>query len=436
MQTIKEETITTFDYNDKQYRILGYFIIIVIFILFGSWSYLAKLESAVSAPAKIKVESFRKKIQHLEGGIVKKIHINEGDFVTKSQILLTLDNTHVKAKLEVLRSNLYVLEAKRARLIAERDNLSTIPFKLDIDNQLSDIHKRQQQIFDINLSSRNGERKIIEYKILQLKSSMNGLNALIKSKNKRISSYNDEINIFRKLIKEGFTNKQQIRELERNLSLIEGEVAENLSQIRTTNVQISENQLQILQLDKSTKFETINQLDEIQNSIFELQESLKSSKDILARTNVYAPVSGKVLGLSIHTIGGVISPGTVILDIVPKADKLILEAKVQPSDINRINLTQEVELRFSTLKKSSTIISYGVIESISADSITDDTTGEYYYIVRININNNSLIELNNLGLSLLPGMPAEVLIKTGKQTFFEYIIQPITDLLANSFIEE
>ncbi|WDD99327.1 HlyD family type I secretion periplasmic adaptor subunit [Thalassomonas actiniarum] len=421
-----------------RYHKLGYAFIAVIFAGFGSWSALAPLDSAVIAPATVTVESFKKQVQHLEGGIVKKIYAREGEFVQASQLLLELDDTQIKVQLQLLEGELLTLGAQQARLIAERDNLAEIVFDNlhDGDPRIAEIRKGQQHIFATRLSVKNGEEEILQHKIKQLTASVEGLHGLIASKNKRIRSYEAELTDLRKLMQQGYANKAQIRQLERDQAELEGEVAEHSSQIAGIEIQVGETRLEILQLTKNFQTETADQLDQVHQLLLDKQERLRSLQDILARTRIYAPVAGKVLGLSVHTLGGVIKPGATILELVPQADNLVLDAQVSPADISRLELAQAVELRFNTFKKAATVIAYGEVVNISADSLVNEEAERAYYLARVALSRESLDELEKEGKILLPGMPAEVLIKTGQQTFLDYILQPVTDMLARSFIEE
>lgn len=259
-----------------------------------------------------------------------------------------------------------------------------------------------------------------------------------RGRERLVNSYRSELQDFRSLLEEGFTEKQKVRELERNLADNEGQMGGLQSDIAATELEIGETELKITQLEKELQREVAKELGEVQEHLFELKEKIQSLESTVNRTVVTAPESGMVLGLSVHTLGAVIPPGGNILDIVPQREKLIVEAQVSLTDIDRVKLGQPAEVRFSAFKARETPKTEGRLISLSADRIVDQRNKDVppYYLARVEVAPESLEKLRKQGLELVPGMPAEVLIGTGSRTLLQYLTQPLSDSFARSFIED
>lgn len=434
----KSTPVTQSNYCDKSLRRFGYTLAMAMLLTFGGWAGFAPLNSAVVAPATVTVEGFRKKVQHLEGGIVSEIHAKEGQFVAQNQLLLTLDKTQLEAQIQILDTEILSAMALQSRLVAERNNDSEPDFsKLNANGSVgTEIYASQLAVFHASRDSRLGEQQILQNKIEQLQASKLGLKALITSKQARIQSYQLELEDFGKLADRGYSSKQQVRHIERLKAEIEGEVAEHRSQIASLEIQSGETELQILQLSRQFLLDTTSQLDEVQSLILDKTERRKALLEKLTRSDIVAPVAGRVLGTSVHTIGGVIMPAETILELVPEEDALIVDARVSPAEVSRLTPGQRVDLRFSTLKQAKTMVLYGEVLSVSADKLTDQQQDYPYYLARISVLPSSQERLLNAGVSLLPGMPAEVHIKTGEQTLMAYMMQPVRDMFARSLTEQ
>ncbi len=418
---------------------IGYAVILVVFVFLLGWAYLAPLDSASHAPGIVTVESYRKTIQHLEGGIVNEILVRDGQLVEKGELLIVLDDTQLKAQLEIAKSQYIAVLALQARLIAERDHLEQIDFDAFIreqqqKNEVEQVMSIQQQVFVTRRAAREGEVSVLKQRIDQLKEQIRGLRELVKSEKKEIHLYREEIEEFKALLKDGYTDKSRMREMQRRVAELEGSVSKNQSAITAANIQIGEAELQILQIEKQFQLEVAEKLSEATTRINDLRERIIAIEDKISRTRITAPESGMVISMSIHTIGGVIAPRSPILEIVPQNEALIVEAKVSPTDIDKVRSGLISEIRFSAFKSATTPIIEGVVVSVSADVLFDKQSGLSYYLARIRVTKDSEEKLK--GLTLMPGMPAEVLIKTGERTLFQYLIQPVTDAFARSFNED
>lgn len=427
--------------DDAPIRRLGYLLVIVMFGCFGIWSAFAPLGSAALAPGSVAVEGYRKTVQHLEGGIVKAIHVRDGDNVTKGQVLMELEDTSSRAQLETLRGQLFSSLAREARLIAERDNKTKISYPALLMDEHHDPRaledmRVQDQSFIIRKHSRDGEIGILKEQRRQLQAKIEGIKAQKASRNSLAGSYNKDLNDFRAMLKEGYVEKQTVTELERRLAQAQGDEGDFSANMATAQTQISEIELKILQIDKEFQREVIDELSKVQAELSELREKTQWLADTVTRTIIKAPEAGMVLGLGVHTIGAVIPPGGHILDLVPQQEKLIIEAQVSPMDIDRVHIGQTTGIRFSAFKSAKTPKVEGLLIALSADRLTDEKNQVSYYLARVEVDKKGLEDLKERGLILLPGMPAEVLINTGDRTFFEYLMQPISNIFARSLIED
>lgn len=429
--------------DDHHFRFVGLIIVLSIFGGLGAWSALAPLSSAALAPGVITVENYRKTVQHLEGGIVKTILVRDGDMVKKDQILVILEDTQPSALLEVIRGQYFISLARESRLMAQQNGWDKILYPEELleyqgDLRSKDAIQMQNQTFNVRKHAYQGEVELYQGQIEQLRAKADGLRAQKSSRDRLVNSYRSELRDFRELLKEGYADKQKVREFERNLAEKEGERGELISSFAAAELEISETQLKILQLQKELQREVAKELSEVQAELFELRERLQSLQDTVLRTDIKAPDAGMVLGLQVHTLGAVIPPGGKILDIVPQNEKLIVEARVSLLDIDRVSIGQIAEIRFSAFKSRTTPKVEGKLITVSADRLVDEESRdkEPYYLARVEITSQGLEDLARSELKLLPGMPAEVLINTGERTLLQYLMDPLSDAVARSFIED
>ena len=431
------ETEFTLETSDRTPRRIGLLILAIVFGGFGLWAVLAPLDSAALAPGVITVKSHRKAVQHLEGGIVSEILVTDGQLVEQGQKLLVLDATQARAELGILRGQYYTVRATERRLVAERDLSSVVEFPVTLnvqDARAREAVRNEEQIFEARRSDRLGEIEVLEQRVIQLDSQVEGLQALIASKEEIILSYNEEVQDLTELLSEGFVDKQRLRELQRSRSRALGEVADHRSAIAQAEVKMGETKLQKLQLNKRFITEVVDQLAESQATVYDLRERISAIEDRVRRSVITAPVAGIVLGMNTHTIGGVVQGGKVLLDIVPELAELVVEARLSPMDIDRVSIGMDATIRFSAFKNATTPTIHGSLTKISADRLVDEQTGQPYYLIQVVVSDEGKEMLGSL--ILIPGMPAEVLIKTGERTLFEYLAQPARNAFARSLIED
>lgn len=432
-----DESLASLPASDRTPRMIGFLIVFVTFGLFGTWATFAPLDSAALAPGVVTVQSYRKTVQHLEGGIVKELHARDGDLVAAGDPLIVLDDTQVRAEYGMTRSQLVAAQAMEARLRAERDDAEQIDFgnMLESGSQRAiEAQEGETQVFNARRGSRLGETAVLEKRIGQLREQIAGLQSMVATKRSLETSYRDEIGELTELLAEGFVDKQRLLEQQRRLDMLRAEVAEHQSEITKTSLQISETELQILQLKKDFSADVVAQLAEVQTKVFDLQERMAALEDRLSRIVIRAPEHGMILGMKVHTIGGVVSPATPLLDIVPSVSDLIVEAQVSPVDIDRVDVGKEADIRFSAFNSSTTPVIKGVVRQVSADRLINEETGMPYYLARVALTEAGAQSLG--ALKLQPGMPAEVLINTGNRTMLQYLMQPATDAFARSLIED
>ncbi len=413
----------------------GAFFIILFFGVFGYWATIAPLESAAIAPGIVSPDSKRKSIQHLEGGIVAAILVEEGQTVNAGDVLLRLDETQQKASLDLLTTRLLAAQALNARLIAERDNKTEITFPQSViqkqDNKdVAEMIKGQTNIFDARRQSLNGQIAIMEQKIKQIEEEVQGMNNLAASQNEQYRLIQDEIESNLKLFDKGLSGKSRLRELQRELAVISGERSQNMATIARSKQNIGEAYLQITELKTNALNEVVQKLGETQAKLFDLAENVRVTRDVLTRTTIKAPLPGTIVNLRVHTVGGVISPGQVLMDIVPTDDRLIVEAKVEPNDIEVMKPGLKALVRLTAFSQKRVQPIEGRVITVSADSLREERTGKDYFLIRVEITE----EIDDT-LILFPGMTAEVLIITGSRTTLEYISSPILQSFGRAFRE-
>ena len=414
----------------------GLILLVVVFGVFGLWAAIAPLDGAAFALGTVTVKSYKKVVQHLEGGIVADILAQDGDPVESGEPLLISDDTQPKTSLEIVNSQFIALKMKEARLIAERDGSETVSYPtqlaLSSANAAQEV-EAQNEVFNARKAANEGRIQILEQRVEQLKSQVVGLEALRTTKEMLAQSFEEELADTQTLLDQGFSEKTQLRQIERNFATSSGEAAELSANIAATEVQIGETQLQILQQLSDFQNEVVAELSEVQTAIKDSEERLTALRDVVSRTIIRAPDSGLVNGMQVHTIGGVIGPGSAIAEIVPESDELIIQASVNPIDIDRVSEGQEARIRFSTFGSRAPTI-FGTLLSLSADALPNEATGASYYLARVQVNPDSLGELGDM--ALLPGMPAEVYINTGSRTLLQYLFKPLSNAVARSFNED
>lgn len=423
--------------SDRRYRRIGWAIMLATFGLFGGWAATAPLDSAALAPGVVTVEEARKTLQHPEGGIVQAIFVNEGSRVAAGEPLIALDATQWQAERSLLRGQYVSLQAEEARLRAERERRETVDYPLSLqeadDRRVIGAMAGQDALFQTRREAHAGEREVLEQRIEQLQTQIEGIRAVRESNERLLASFDQELSDLRRLQEQGYTGKQRITELERERAQLVGENAEALSRMSGNQIRIGEARLQIIQLERNRQSQIADELEQVQARLFDLEERLRVIEGRVERATIRAPVAGVVLGLQVTTVGGVIAAGTPLLDIVPDSRKLIVEAEVAPTDIDRVHAGDSARIRFTAFKAATTMVARGTLQTLSADRLLRED-GSPYYLARVEVDPESMGGLKQL--NLVPGMPAEVLISTGERTLLQYLLQPAGNMMARAFIED
>lgn len=418
---------------------LGFTVIALFFGGFLGWAAIAPLGSAAIAVGIVSVESNRKTVQHLEGGIVGRIAVKDGDKVEAGQVLVVLDETQPRASLDLLQVRIMAADALKSRLLAERGNHDAISFPDQLasrrsDAKVAEIITGQINIFAARRKAQAGQVAILNQQIKQLSEEINGLKGVIASENARLKLIGEEITDLSGLVEKGLAPRRQLRALQRRQAEIEGSLSQNRSGIAEAMQSIAQTRLQIVELTTAKINEVTLELREVQADLYDLEERAGAAEDILRRTEIRAPLEGTVVNLQVHTAGGVIAPGAPLLDIVPSQDRLIIEARVNPIDIDIVHVGLQAQARFTALSQRRTQPVEGIVTALSADRLVDQRSGEDYYLARVEIRDD--LEKKLGGAALLPGMQAEVMIVTGERTALEYFLKPLTSSINRAFRED
>lgn len=420
----------------RRFIAAGMLVIALGFGGLGLWSALAPLTSAALAPGVVKVASERKTVQHLEGGTVKEILVSEDQEVAAGDVLIRLDDTLARARHALLQSQHDVLSAEIARLEAEREGLPRITFPQSLlarkdDPRVADLMRGEELLFESRRGALNGQIRVLVQRKQQLQEKIAGRQAQVEAVRIKRDYITEEIKGADELMKVGMYLKPRYFALKRNEAELDGEVGRLRSEIAESRELIGETDMRIMDIRNQALKEINDRLQELRAKQYETGERLSAAAESLARTEIRAPHAGTVLGLQVHTVGGVIKPGETILDIVPKDDRLIVEARVRPDDIDVVHKGLRAEIRFTALNWRTTPILPGKVTRVSADRFTDEKTGLAYYLAQVEVDPRKMPKL-----TLQPGMPAEVYIVTGERTTMDYLLKPIRDQLHRGMLEE
>ena len=421
--------------SDRQAIRFGYAIVLVVFVGFGGWAALAPLESAAFGTGTVQVDGDRKWVQHFEGGMIAEILVGNGDYVGQGQALLRMDATAAQADLSIVAGRLWAKRALVDRLISERAADLEIVFTdwlvgLDDERALVAVGN-ERALFAARRSDLQGETHVLEQRIAQMMAQIEGAQAVLEAKRQVAKSLELEAGELQELLAEGYVDKQRIRELERSRAATLGEVSDLIARIAGVRVAIEETKLQIIQLDKRFKTQVVDTLTRAEEELYDLEQRHRAISDRVERTLVKAPTSGTVMALKPNTIGAVIASGEELMAIVPDSENFLIDTKLSPMDIDRIHIGQEAEVRFSVFKDAYSIT--GVLTTLSADSLIDANTGQPYFSAKVKLLDKDMKLLGSY--RLMPGMPAEVLVKTGKRTLLGYLTSPLHRMFEASLLD-
>lgn len=424
--------------SDSAWRpaLAGWFIIALFFGGLGTWAALAPLSGAVVANGVVKVEGNRKSVQHLDGGIVKKLRVKEGDHVQAGDVLIVLDDTQTRAEYEVLSEQYVVLRATEARLLAELANEPRLDMPAELANRANDAYVRgiwagQVKQFESRRAAIEGQRNVIGEKIHQLQSQIEGAQAQVKAFTEQIDSVHAEADSVAPLVEKMLLPRPRLLQLQRTAYGLEGQIADTQANIAKFRQAIAEQELQIVQLSNERMTEVTRDLRDTHARLVEVLPKRTSAEAALSRMEIRAPYTGRVVGLSVFSIGGVIQRGEKILDIVPDDDGLTVEVQVAVEDISDIQPGMKAELHLTAYKQRIVPTVHGDVLSISADRLTDPKTNNAYYTATIRPDFEEIAGLP--GVHLYPGMPATVMVPTEARTALDYIVGPLVQSFHHAF---
>ncbi|MEA3028238.1 MAG: rane fusion protein type secretion system [Alphaproteobacteria bacterium] len=423
----------------SRHTLAGLVIVIVLAGGVGGWAGTMTLSGALIAQGSVVVDSNVKKVQHPTGGIVGELRVHDGDRVKQGDIVVRLDDTVTRANLAIITKGLDELYARKARLESERDGTSTVKFPADLlarakDPDVASILDGERKLFQLRSSARTGQKAQLRQRVEQLNEEVRGLRAQSVSKEKETKLIDREKDGVYDLWKQKLVPLTKLTELERAAVRLEGEAGQLIAQAAQAAGKISETELQIIQVDRDLSSEVAKETREIEGKIGEFVERKVTAEDQLRRVDIRAPQDGMVFQSNVHTVGGVITAGDAIMLIVPDADNLTVEAKVNPQDIDQVRPGQTALLRLSAFNQRTTPEIYGTVTRISADASTDQRTGQTYYTIRIAMPGDEVAKLGEV--RMVPGMPVEAFVQTGDRTMISYFVKPLHDQLMRMFREK
>ena len=418
--------------------IVGLVIIALFFGGFGSWAALAPLESAAMAPGVVSVFSNRKTVQHLEGGIIEEILVREGDVVRSGQLLVRLDDTQTRATLERMRGRYAAVAALEARLLAERDGRETVEFAAELsaaraDPNIAEVLDGQINIFKSRRTSLAGQIAILKQRIAQSGEEIAGLQGQIAAEDVQIELIAEDTEMVRQLLDKGYARRPRLLELQRRAAEIAGARSQNVALIARAGQNIGEADLRISDLQATRLDEVMQLLHEAQNELNQLDEQVRAAEDMLRRTEIRAQRDGTIVDLQVHTAGGVIVPGARLLDIVPSDDRLVIEARIEPDDIDVVEAGLPARVRLTAFSQRNLKPIEARVMWVSADRLVDERTGEAFFLAWIELTEDPAEVIP--GGALYPGMAAEVMIATGERTALDYLLSPIIASVDRAFRE-
>jgi HlyD family secretion protein len=422
----------------RRHVLIGLAVVLLLGGGVGGWAATSEITGAIIAPGQVIVDTNVKKVQHPSGGIVGELRVRDGDRVRSGDIVVRLDDTVTRANLAIVTKGVNDLTARKSRLEAERDGAAAIAFPAWLTEQPDADAKAamasEVRLFQARRLSREGQKAQLRQQIDQLKEEIEGLTAQQAAKTREISLIQRELAGVRELWQKNLVQLPRLTALERESVRLDGERGQLIATTAQAKVKIAETELKVIQIDQDLVSDVGRELREVDGKIGELVERKTTAEDQLKRVDIRAPQDGVVFQTNVHTIGGVISAGDAIMLIVPETDALSVEAKVNPQEIDQLQIGQTALLRFTTFNQRTTPEIFGKISRISADISTDQRTGATYYTVRMLLPPEEVARLGDV--KLVPGMPVEAFMQTGDRTVLSYLAKPLYDQIKRAFREK
>lgn len=418
---------------------IGLWALAIGFGGFLLWAALAPLDEGVPGHGVVAIDTKRKVVQHLSGGIVKEVLVREGDEVTEGQLLIRMDEATVRVSYEAARQRYLGLRAMQGRLVAEQTGASKMAFHPDLEEASADPLIRQQmvnqeQLFLTRRSLLRSDLQSIEENIQGQKGLLEAYEGMSTNRKNQLALVNEELGNLRGLVKEGYAPRNRQLEMERTVSDIRTSMADLQGNTVRAQRAIGELRQRAISRQQEYRREVESQLADVSREVLAEEQKFRAVSDDLGRTEIKAPVAGQVVSLAVQTVGGVIQPGQKLMDIVPGNEALLLEARVEPHLIDRVHAQLPVDVRFNSFAHSPQLVVEGKIVSVSGDLLTDPQSGITYYLARVQLTTEGVKTLGKRQMQ--PGMPVEVVFKTGERSLLTYLLHPLTKRVSGAMKEE
>lgn len=416
----------------------GFAVIFVFLLVLGIWIILAPIHGAIVANGQLMVDNHRKKIQHLEGGVVEKLLVKEGMKVSKNQTLMVLHNSRVSSEISMLQDQIVITEARMARLESQKNNLNNIRFPSSLqeqsgDNKIGQILESEKRIFAAEKTSLSNQLVLIEKEIKQTQAEESALLSQIVSTEKTAAFLLEELKLNESLASKGFVASPRLLEFKRSLSQQETSLGEFRADIERVRQKSSELRLRAMNLKDEFVRNAAEELKVTQDKLFDLRERKRIPEDQLARQSILSPVDGYIVNLKVHGVGEVIPSGDSLMEVVPENPNLVIEVKISPKDVDEIHVGGVAEVKLAAFKSRTTPFLLGNVSYVSGDALIDEMTKLPVFVVHVKVDAGDLVKSESI--KLIPGMPVDVFIQTKSRSIVDYLIEPVSDLLTKSLRE-
>lgn len=423
---------------------IGFWVLLLGFGGFLLWASLAPLDEGVSAPATVSIETKRRSIQHMNGGVVQQVVVKEGEMVKEGDVLVELGDAQVKANFESVRQNYLAQRAAESRALAELQGLASIKFHKDLLDGAADPFVKQHmatqtQLFNARRAALESEQNAMRESIAGMQAQVQGYDSMIENRKAQVGFQSEQLRSVRELAQEGYASRNQALQLEQTQVELRATLAD-LQATRTRVTQnIAETRMRMAQRREEYNKEASAQLADVRREVQAQQERLSAVTEELKRVSITSPVDGQVVGMTVTAVGGVVSPGQRLMDIVPQDSVLLLDAKIPPHTIDRIRVGDPVDVRFSAFSHSPQLMVPGKLVSLSHDALSEqqgspNAPNASYYLGRVEVTEEGVKMLGSRAMQ--PGMQAEVLVRTGARSLLTYLLHPLTKRVAQALKEE
>lgn len=418
---------------------LGFLTLLLLVGGFGTWSVMTTLSGAIVAPGQIEVEQNRQIVQHLDGGVVESIEVEEGDAVEAGDLLIRLDGTLLRSELAIVENQLYEILARRARLEAERDDRPTVTYSEELLTaaksrpEVAELTDGQTKLFEARRETLAQQIDQLGKRRAQIASQIEGIDAQSVALDAQIALIAEELATQQDLLDKGLAQVARVLALQREDARLQGQVGELKASRAQADGRITELEIQILGLSSTRREEAITELRDIGYRELELAERRRSLTERVMRLDIRAPVSGIVLGLQVTTPRSVIRAAEPVLYLIPQDRPLVIATQIPTIHIDQVHVGQEVRLVFSAFSTRTTPELKGRVAVVSADVLRDEASKAAFYRAEIVLEPGEIDKLE--GLTLVPGMPVEAFIRTQDRTPMAYLIKPFTDYFNRAFRE-